>query len=119
MRAEVVHHYEVSGAKGGRQCLLVPGTEHPSVDRSVEHQWGDQAFATQRTDEGGRLPVPLGHPSWAALPVWRTSPARAHVRDRPGLVEKHHAAHVEAGSLGGPGCPRLRDVGPLLLGGLE
>lgn len=71
----------------------------------------------QRTDEGDRLPMAMGHSPRAALSAWRTSPA--HVSGRRSLVEKHHAAHVETGSLGGSGCPRLRDVSPVLLGGLE
>jgi hypothetical protein len=63
MDPQVVHDDDIARLQRRHQHLLDVGQEQFPVDRTINGKRSGQAVATQRADEGCRLPVPMRHGS--------------------------------------------------------
>lgn len=119
VRAQIVHHHNITRLQHGDQYLLYPGAKGIAIDRAIEHARCHQAAGTQGADEGGRMPVAVRRLPETASAFRGASSGRRHVGAGPGLIQKYQMAHVKAALLSGPVTTRLRYVRALLLGGME
>jgi len=93
--AEVVDHHHIARPQGRHQNAFDVGAEDVAVHRTVEHSWGVDPVVAERSDEGGRDPVPEGSSPRQAFVSGCPAPQRSHVGLRPGFVNEDQPCRVD------------------------
>ena len=75
---KVVHYHDVAGLERWHLHLVYVGEEGGPMHGAVEHHGGGRSAQPQCAEEGGGLPVSIGHRRVAAMAV--QSRLRGHVR---------------------------------------
>ncbi len=83
---------------------------------AVEHHGRGHGFKAERANDGGGLPVPMGHRCPATLTAQGSAMAPGHLGRSAGLVNKHQLLGLQIGLGVEPGLPAAQDVSSLLLG---
>jgi len=72
MDREAVHHHDITAFEGGNETMFEIGHEGCCIYWFIQHGGRDHRAMTQASDEGDRLPMPMGHmvdqpnATWAA-----------------------------------------------------
>ncbi len=86
---------------------------------AVEHHGRGHAVETERADEGGGLPMPVGHRRLATLAAPRPAMAPRHLGRGPGLIDEDQTLGFQIGLGLEPVLPATRNVRALLLAGVR
>ncbi len=119
VRAQIVHDDDISGRQRRHQHLLHIGQESGAVHRPVEHHGRGHPLETERADEGGGLPMPVGHRRPAALAAPRPAVAPRHLGRGPGFIDEDQPLGFEIGLSLEPVLPTTHNVRALLLAGVR
>jgi len=119
MRWQIVHDDDVALAQCRDQAFLQISQKDIPVHRAVDHKRrGDLALA-QTGDEGCRFPMPMRRFAKKPFAAFAASAGANHVGRGAGLVEKDKLAWIKPVLRVFPIGPRLGDVGPILLAGVQ
>ncbi len=72
---------------------------------------------SQRADEGGRLPMAMGHGCPAAFAAWRAAIAPRHLGRGTGLIDEYQPLRLQLGLGLEPRPPAAQNISPLLFAG--
>ena len=113
--AEIVHDHHVASLQRRDREGPYIGQEGLAVDRPVEQTGRVDAVAPQGGDKGHGLPAAERRLGLQALAT-RAPPSQwRHVGLRPGLINQHQAARIDAILIFPPLLTPPRDVGTILL----
>jgi hypothetical protein len=117
--AEIVEDDDVAWLERRHQYLLDIGQEALAVDRPVDDARGVDAVMAQSGEEGERVPAAMrGLGDQPGAP--RGAPVAAcHVGFGPGLVDEDQSLRVNPALILLPLSPPPRDVGTILLAGVQ
>ena len=117
--AEVVHDDDVAGLQRGHEDLRHVGKKALCVDRAVEYARCADAVMAQACKKRQRLPVAMRNLRDQPLAA-RSPPMRSgHVGLGPGLVDEDQTLGIELSLMPPPSQPPARNVGPILLAGVQ
>jgi hypothetical protein len=119
VRGEVVHHHDVARPQRRTEHRPHIGSEDFRVRRAVHGHARGRTIQTDRGDHRGRTPVAMRTTRDQSFPPGRAAAQAGHVRFGGRLVEEDKLRGIEPTLLPAPAAPRLRHVGPVLLGGVE
>jgi hypothetical protein len=119
MRGQIIHDDDVCGRERWRQHLLHIGQEGGAVHGAVEDHRCGHALQPERTDEGGRLPMPMRHRRPAAFTAPRATITPGHLGRCPGLVDEDQSLRFQIGLGLEPGPPTTLNVSALLFAGVR
>ena len=77
------------------------------------------ALKSQRADEGGRLPMAMGHRCPAAFAAWRAAIAPRHLGRGPSFIDEYEAFWLQLGLGLEPCLPAAQNISPLLFAGVR
>ncbi len=116
---KVVEDHDIAGPERWCEELLNPGEEDRAVDRAIDNAGCLDAVRAQGCEEGQRLAVSVWYSRDEALAPRGTAVGAGHVGLGPGLIDEHQARRVDAALIAAPTLALARDVGPMLLGGVQ
>jgi len=116
---EIVHHYDVARHKRRHEALFQIGLEDRAVHRLVDHKGRGDCVVSQSSDEGCDLPMSVRDFADQPLSAPASAPGPGHVGAGAGLVDKDQLAWIKQLLRASPPLPRGRDVGPILLAGVN
>ena len=114
---EVVHDDDVAWSQCRAELFFDPCAEAGGVDRLIEHERRIDPVVAQRSDEGHRLPVTIGHLGVEPLADRCPASQRGHVGLGPGLIDEDEASGIRPGLELLPLLAPPGDLRPQLLGG--
>ncbi len=115
--AEIVEDDHIAGYERGREHALDIGAEDDAVHGTVDDERRRDAVLAQRGNEGGCLPVSVGHPADQTHAPLAPAVAARHVGLGPGLIDEDKMSWIKGGLIPAPlfaGCGHVR---PVLLAG--
>ena len=116
---QVIADHDTAGRQFGDEMIGQPLLEDASGHRPVDqHRRGDTVMA-QRGDEGGGHPVTVRGFADQRLALAAPAAQPGHAGGRAGLVDEGEAGEVEPGLRCAPDLARYRDIGPVLLSGVD
>ena len=86
---------------------------------AVEHHGRGHALEPERADEGGGLPVPMGHRRPATLAPWRPAITPRHLGRGAGLIDEDQPLRLQIGLGLEPGPATPQNVNPMLFAGVR
>lgn len=113
--SQIVEDDDVAGRERRDEVLLDPGGEGLAIDRSVQHQGGDDPIVAQAGQEGQRLPMPERSLAHQRRATWRPAAQPRHVGLDPGFVNEDQSARVQAMLMRFPPRPLAGRPNPILL----
>lgn len=113
---EIVHDDHVAWLEGWNKNLFDIGLETQPVDRAIKDEWRGYAIATQRREEGERLPMTMWQLGMERLAFAMPAADARHVGLHPGFIDEHQAAGLDPGLVFGPPVAPSGDVRPVPLG---
>jgi hypothetical protein len=119
VRGQVIHDHDIAAMQTGYQHLFDIGEEGDAGHRPVEHHRRGHALQTQRSGEGGGLPVPVRDGRPAALPALRPATPAGHFGRGAGFVDEDQMLWIEIRLGVEPSLPPRGDVGPPPLAGVR
>jgi len=117
--AEIIHDDDVAGLEGRDEDLLDIGEETRAIDRPIEHAGGGNPVVTQAGEEGHRPPVPVRNLAEQSCAARAATVGARHVGLGPGLVDEDEAGRIEPSLIAAPARTATRNVGPILLAGVQ
>lgn len=92
---QVVHHDDVSVAQRRPQDLIDVSEKGRTAHGAVERHRGGDARQPESTDEGRRLPMPMGNRSAAALATWCAAVHAGHLGGGAAFIDEHQPLRVQ------------------------
>jgi len=117
--AEIVHHDNVAGLQCRHENLLDVGKKGVTVDGTVEHEGRRNFVVAKRGEKGQRFPVTVRDFGDERLAAPVPAARARHVGFGPGLVDEDEASGINQGLVFFPTHAASRDVGTVLLGGVQ
>lgn len=119
MAPEIVHDDHVARPEGRHEHLLDVGQEAAAVDRAIDHARRLDPVPAQGCQEGERAPAPVRHLGHQPVAASAAAVQAGHVGLGPGLVDEDQAPGINPSLILLPLRPPARDVGSILLGGVQ
>ena len=117
--AEIVHDDDVAGAERRHQKLFDISAKAEPIDRPVEDAGRIDAVAAQGRQEGQSAPASVRHLGDQPGATSTTPVTARHVGLGPSLVDEDQALGVKPALMLLPPSPPARDVGAVLLAGVQ
>lgn len=117
MSRQGVEDHDIAAAQRRPEHLLGICEEPLGRRWAVEHHRGGHAGEPERTDEGGRLPVPVRDRGPQTLSARRPPMQAGHLGACSGLVDEHQRMRVGI-ELARVCLAPAQDIGTILLGGM-
>ena len=117
--AKVVHDDDVAWQQRGHEELRHVGKKTLAVNRAVEHARSRNAIVAQACEERQRLPVTMRNLRSQPLAARRAPMRTSHVGLGPGLVDEDETPGIKLSLMPPPSQPPARNVGPILLAGVQ
>jgi hypothetical protein len=89
VRAEIIHHHDITRSERRCKELLDIGTKHLAGHRSVEDERGNKTSGTKPRHKGRGVPMPVRRGIDQAFPTWMPTVVSHHAGAGPGLIDKH------------------------------
>jgi hypothetical protein len=117
--AEIVEDDDVAWPEGGHEDLLDIGEEALAIDGTIDDAGRGEPVVAQGSEEGERAPAAVRRFGDQPLAARRATMATGHVGLGPGLVDEDQAGRINPALVLPPLSPSPRDVGPILLAGVQ
>jgi hypothetical protein len=117
VRGQIVQDERVARMQARPEHLLEINREDLSIDRSVHQKRSINLFVAQGRNEGGTLPVTVGHRTQTTLAAGAAAMQPGQLGVQAGFIDKDQPADIPMALLTPPMRPRSFNVGSVLLGG--
>ena len=119
VRAEIIHDDDISRRERRRQNLLDISEKAFAIDRPVEDARRGDLIAAQGREESRGFPVAVGSLGDEREAAFYPAVGARHIGLGPGFVDKNETPWIKLRLNFLPARAMARDVGPILLGGIE
>ena len=116
---QIVRDDDAAGRHFRDQVFNQPLAEDFAGHRRVDQHRRENAVMLQSRYEGGGHPVTMRCLAEERLAFMAPAMRSCHARGRAGLIDEHQRCEVEPGLRRLPDRTRYRDVGPVLLAGVD
>ena len=116
---QIVGDDNAAGRHFGDQAFDQPLTEDFAGHRRIHQHRREDAVVLEPSHEGRGHPMAMGCLADERLALVAPAMRSHHARGRGGLIDEHQRLEVEPGLRRLPDRPRYRDVGPVLLTGVD
>src|SRR5580658_79782 len=117
VRGQIVQNERVARLQAGPEHLLEINREDLRIDWSVHQKRGFNLLLAQGRNEGGTLPMTVGHRTPTALAAGAPAIQPGQLGVQAGFIDKNQPADIPTALLAPPQRPRPFNVGPVLFGG--
>jgi len=114
--AEIVEDDDVARPEGWDQELLDVSQEAAAVDGTIEDSGRVDTVVPERSQEGQRLPVAVGHLGAQPLTPATTAVGAGHIGLGPSLIDEDKAPGIKPSLIAPPARAAARDDPSILLG---
>lgn len=116
---QIVGDDDAAGRHFGDQAFDQPLAEDFAGHRRIHQHWREDAVVLEPSHEGRGHPMAMGRLADERPALVAPAMRSHHARGRAGLIDEHQRLEVEPGLRRLPDRTRYRDVGPVLLAGVD
>lgn len=114
---QIVQNQCVARMQTRPEDLLKINRKDFTIDRSIDQKRCFNLFMAQRGNEGRTLPMTVRQSAQTTFASGTTAIQTGQLGVQPCLINKDQLTNIPTALLAAPLCPRLLNVGPVLLGG--